>query len=518
MTTLSFSSPPAVDRVRATNGGRWVLSIFGIGSAAWLLVWAFSSPPEAVGRIAITGGALAAGTWLMHEAVRAFNPWRLTLGASWFLTYLPMLVVPSLLVYEDVPAGAPRDYFLFAVLSALVTVPAGMLLANAFFNFKHAEVDRYFTAPLDERLPDQSVALTMSVVVLLAVITAAVYFGELSAVPLLYLFTDAGDSIVLTTLREQSFKLLDPRWDAPSSTPLFYAFLFLRTLINPYVVGVLFGYLLLRRSPTWAMLFGVGTGAALFYAASSLARAPVAAIVLRLAFLLYLLRAGRLPMILALLCGSLVLLFPVLVTEFAYGANLSFGDGLQRVWVRLTYSSAWGLYKYFEAFPASHDFLGGLTIVKPVAQVLGLPNFYIENFMYLYSFPTSPFTTGHMNAAFQGNLWADFGVPGVIVGGMAAGLMLQGAMIYLARQPKTIFNLALYPFMIYAFYVLNSGSITSVLLVNGVLPVLLLPRALEVVANALSIRKGRQLHRAGGPMPPSSLSSMIEASRPGGPM
>jgi hypothetical protein len=82
--------------------------------------------------------------------------------------------------------------------------------------------------------------------------------------------------------------------------------------------------------------------------------------------------------------------------------------------------------------------------------------------------------SGHSNAAFQSNLHADFGVVGVLLGGFLVGVLMQGIQIYILRREKTVLNIALYSFMVYAFWVLNMGSVTSVLFVNGVVPVFLL--------------------------------------------
>jgi hypothetical protein len=74
---------------------------------------------------------------------------------------------------------------------------------------------------------------------------------------------------------------------------------------------------------------------------------------------------------------------------------------------------------------------------------------------------------------------ADFGLVGVLGGGVVAGMLMQGVHILLTRSTKTILNMAIYSFMVYAIWVLNFGSITSVLFVNGVLPVVLMTFAMR---------------------------------------
>jgi len=169
-----------------------------------------------------------------------------------------------------------------------------------------------------------------------------------------------------------------------------------------------------------------------------------------------------------------MLMFPFVVTKMAYGVGgMDLLDTMKKVAVRLTYTPAADLYDYFEIFPAHHDYLYGQALLKPVLVALGSDHFYIENYVYKYRYPTGV-ASGHSNAAFQSNLHADFGVVGVLLGGFLVGILMQGIQIYILRREKTVLNIALYSFMVYAFWVLNMGSVTSVLFVNGVIPVLLL--------------------------------------------
>jgi hypothetical protein len=130
----------------------------------------------------------------------------------------------------------------------------------------------------------------------------------------------------------------------------------------------------------------------------------------------------------------------------------------------------------------------GGTLVKPILHLLGIPYFYIENYVYLYQFPQG-LPSGHANAAFISNLHADFGLPGVVLGGVLTGALMQGVQIWLARSAKTTFTIALYAFMMYAFWVLNFGSVTSVLGTNGVVAVLLMVWGMQMLTH-LATRLG----------------------------
>jgi len=122
---------------------------------------------------------------------------------------------------------------------------------------------------------------------------------------------------VLGQLREETFKLLDPRWNAVTSTVLFYVYLPVRTIVDPFIVAALFDSGSLEGNavadPVRDRLRVAG-----FYAASSLARAPLAALVLRMLLVFYVLRMGSLTWRAVAGWTLAILAFPVLVTAAAY--------------------------------------------------------------------------------------------------------------------------------------------------------------------------------------------------------
>jgi lipopolysaccharide export LptBFGC system permease protein LptF len=79
-------------------------------------------------------------------------------------------------------------------------------------------------------------------------------------------------------------------------------------------------------------------------------------------------------------------------------------------------------------------------------------------------------------------------------------MLMQGVQIHLARQRKTILAAAVFAFMMYAFWVLNFGSITSVLGTNGVIPVLLMAWGVRVLTRVArrAAATGRQTRLARG--------------------
>ena len=393
-----------------------------------------------------------------------------------------MIFFPAFLVFYIQP-DPYRQIYIFAVVSVVITVPLGIALANLIFRFRKRELDEYFASPI-VGLRGGHMYVVFFLMFLVTLGFVLVYFRSAGNVPLLYMLQHPGEAQALAVLREEAFKLLDPRWSTSESSGMFYIYLFLRTIIFPFIIVSALGYYLWSRQKKWLFLFLailiVGGG----YAASSIARAPVAALVMRVMFFLYLYKGGKLSKKAIVVLIMLMLAFPLLVTALAYSSEVGVWKGISSVFTRLFYTPAWGLYYYFEIFPVHHGYLYGQAFAKPILLVLGLPYFYVENFVYLYMSPAG-LPSGHENDAFISNFHADFGVVGVLLGGILTGILMQSLQIYLARNKKNILNIALYAFLVYAFWVLNSGSITSVLFVNGVLPVFVLAWAIRAAASFL---------------------------------
>ena len=502
---------------------------------------------------------------------------RVSITSFFFLSYIPMIYLPSFIVFADNP-GPFRLPFFVAVLSALLAIPIGAAIANSFMHADRAEWASRLDEPITRARPSRALFAMCVLACVFMIGSIALYFVQVGESPLIYALRYPGCDFVLKVMREESFKLIDPRFGLASGTALYYLYLGLWTIVDPFVVALLFGYVLTTRDTKWIGLFILAFAVTGFYAASSLARTPLAALVLRLFFVYYLLHAGRVSLRSATMWALAVAAFPIFVTALAYrpglppadcgpeanrapitgrialtdpylvlatpaavatatprtstgvtasasaaasasasagasasanaaspvaasasasataapsrspGSLIAVGasqpprsevarivgtvDAVGQVIRRLSYTTAFGLYEYFVVFPADHDFLYGDALIKPIARLFG-SDFYVENYVFRQFNPTDPLGSGHENAAFQSNLYADFGLPGVIVGSLAVGILIQAIQIHVMRRSKTVIQLATIAALTYAFWVLNSGSVTSVLITNGALPVLL---------------------------------------------
>jgi hypothetical protein len=78
------------------------------------------------------------------------------------------------------------------------------------------------------------------------------------------------------------------------------------------------------------------------------------------------------------------------------------------------------------------------------------------------------------NGAFISDMHADFGLAGVLIGGVLAGIIMQLFHIYVVRKRKTVCSVAAYCILVYTLWFLNSTSLPVVLASDGALAALAL--------------------------------------------
>jgi hypothetical protein len=217
------------------------------------------------------------------------------------------------------------------------------------------------------------------------------------------------------------------------------------------------------------------------YASLTIAKGPVAIIFLMLAFFSYYYKRGRLSRRAIGAFIVIIMLFPVLVATWAYvGTNLDFeqiGGVFTGIGDRLFHIPAEMVYGYFEFFPAQMGHLHGRSIglLSTVLRMkhVDTPN-EVGQFLYPYGVESIS-----ANAAFIGDLYADFGMWGVLIGGVLAGFTMQCLHVYVIRQRKTVITLAVYAFLVVTFLTLHSTALPQILASNGVILIFLIAWTFE---------------------------------------
>jgi oligosaccharide repeat unit polymerase len=414
-------------------------------------------------------GFLPISLWWMQEAVRLFDLRRPTIPGVWFFCYASMSWLPSLFIFLGfTPEGysypiypGPHLYaYLWATTSVLLAAPAGIWFTNLVLHFRESEIREYFASPVAP-----SADSNRSYLILLGVALALtlLYFHEVKEIPLLAMFREPGNFAYLAILREESFSAMD--------SPFLYAYSILREALYPFLIAVALGNYLLTKRKKWLFLFLSALGAGIAFSSVSIARGPVATILLVAVAYWFLHRSGKMfsrQMFMGLL---VVLAFPLLVSTVATSLDTTVLDGLRILFYRLFYGAAYDAYVYFEVVPKEVYFQHGATIPK-LAWLLGMKYFDMTKYVLFTVYPNAP-DSGSAGGAFYADFYANFGIPGVVGGGVLTGAIMQSIQIFLTRRKKTTASLTAYAFMFYAFFMTTSRGLPTVLLSTGVIFVLL---------------------------------------------
>jgi hypothetical protein len=133
---------------------------------------------------------------------------------------------------------------------------------------------------------------------------------------------------------------------------------------------------------------------------------------------------------------------------------------------RIVYTPAEAIYYYFEVFPDKIGFLGG-TSIKTLSTILGTGYFNAPEFVFRYWFHL-PFTIGAASAGFIAIMYANWGMPGVLLIGLITGFIIQLGQILICSGRRTVLSLAFISFLMYSAWLLNSIDLFVILQTDGV--------------------------------------------------
>jgi oligosaccharide repeat unit polymerase len=419
-------------------------------------------PPLAI----FSGLIILISAFMMHRLVGLFNLKRLTIPSFFYAIYFTIILIPAFFLYGDEYTPS-RGRFLFGVESVLLTIPLGIWLANRYFHFRKQETADYFRRPVVLETLDASKVRSFVLFLTIALIFVVINVIETPVIPLIFLIRNPGEALTAALLREDSFKLLNSH--------LTYIYSVVRASVFPFLAMVSLGRYLQQKQQIWRSLCWISLISGVLYASLTIEKAPVAAIFGLIFVFYYLFKCGELGVTVTTTAVILFLAFPVTVVLLAYqgsDAGLTIWGAIQAVMVRLVYTPAEVLYAYFQMFPALIPYQHGAGIAK-LAYFMGWKTIDIPNAVGIYMTPGA-IDTVHANGCFTGNLNADFGLPGVVVGGVIAGYLMQAISIYLFRRPKTIASLAAYAICMLSFGELSISPLPTALLSGGVTFALLL--------------------------------------------
>ncbi len=358
----------------------------------------------------------------------------LTLPSFFMLCYFIVLSIPSIWTFTDLRHPIRYTYFL-AIQSVLTTFPLGVSLANFFFKYPSKIIQDYAHSRLgiageDFKFVPVFIVLTLSVGPLLLP-----YFMLAPHIQLFEVLKSYPTSIDPVSLRFAEY-------DVPKLAQ--YCFEIARRFVLP--ICALYAYLMSRvYQGKWAFTFWVLFSGTLVISSLTLDRAePVTFLIMMI--LAYVLARQR-TVAWAVRNPKLVMVFALSV---ALGGIISVSQYQSMFTLRTVFDDMWHVlsYRFFQS-PAFMASLAFTTFDDPSSFAHGR---YERIFSLLPGFDYIGWDDPRHGAAiapstFVGNLWGNWGWPGVILGTTLIGFVYQLIQLTIFRG-KSVPNLALYVVML----------------------------------------------------------------------
>jgi uncharacterized protein (DUF983 family) len=482
---------------RYTKAGALAFFVMAIGVAMGIVVLGLSSGSPVL-TLASTGVVLVS-FYLVHATIRAFDVRRLTIPGAWYLAYIATVYIPGFAIYED-GIQPYKERFMFAMQSNLITVPLGFLLCNLVLNFKPREIKTYLEKDICSPKHEPGTGVIYAVLLMMSFGVAGLYLTQVQHIALIEMLKNPGAWEYYTDVRLESFVAL--------KSSLVFAYAQLRGMLFPFLMASSLGYYLFSRKGQWLAIFIVTSLAGLGFASLDASKGPVAIVIIIIGFFFYLYKGGRVKFSAAPFWFVVILAFPVFILMTAGGAHgwQDLQGVLQNLNWRIFESNPAVAYKYFEIFPDEIAFLHGRSIQK-VAILMGEP--YVDTGVIVFRHFWSSYQEGNSaGGAFFARFYSDFGMSGVLAGGVLTGLVLQGVQVLILRRRKTIAWLAVYSFVMYTVWAINGESLPSVLLGGGIAFSLALPWLIELGAGLVAGKKAKS------DLEPRKLTSTIQSTQP----
>lgn len=376
-----------------------------------------------------------------------------TIPSFFMLCYIVLMAGPSIYVFSTMSSPMKYDYFL-AVQSVLITFPMGIFLANSMFRGPSGIIENYLFSDIKRTSYDFEFVPVYRIFLLISFFLLFLYFKFSGHVQLFELIKQYPASIDAEELRFAENEL-------PNS--IHFLFEILRRVILP--ICVLYAYFMsyVYRG-RWVYRFWVLLSVTLIINLLTLDRGPFIGLfaLLLLAFLLArnksIWKVSFSPKMLLLI--ALVALVGGGISVAQYQSDFSWGLMLTNSFYVLTYrilqDAAFMCSLAFELF----NYDSGLLYGKCIRLFSILPGFnYVHSVNSYNAFSVNAFSLAPVS--FVGDLWRNWGWPGIITGPICIGFIYQFVQLKLFRE-KNVIILSLQVFLILGSILIIHGNLLGV--------------------------------------------------------
>lgn len=370
------------------------------------------------------------------------------------LYYVVFIFVGSVVLVFDRGEGAyfhiagTRNYvLLFTVGAAPLALAAGVWLANRWTGLRPgAELDAHWRSHWADAGPDRRFVARFAFLAVACLVVSVAVLTLGPPPPLLYLLQHPSSHTFSFDLSLDHVRLtyLSPHAGAlPFQATLYQFYGNLMPLLSIVALA-----LAVRHGSRRWLLVGLGLLAVSFFmAAVTLTKNPVEnlLVLLVVAWLWFGRRAIGPRQALGVTAVALGAFFAIVAVT---NRSVSLGQLVTATLRRLFLVQAQVLYSIFELIPARMGYLHGGAFWMDVRNLRPGPKSTLDFGTWLYSVIVSnePGFSGVGSAptVFFGQLYADFGVIGALLGMVAVGCAAQLAFVWYLRQPRSIVTWAVF--------------------------------------------------------------------------
>ena len=369
--------------------------------------------------------------------------------------------------------GGTRNWTaMFTVTAGILCFAAGVAVANRQARFQPlAELARKQSGGwLDTppRLP-QKLLFWFLAACCLAACGVLLILGPVS--PLVYLLSHLGQHSLRFdyALDYVRLKFLSPHAGGlPFQGSLYQFYGNLMPLLGLLAIG----WGVLNRNRRWLITGSVLLALALGMAAITLTKNPIENLLILffIAWLAFRMREVRVREALGVGVLAMVAFFSeVYVTNTGVNLVSVVGAGIRRLFV----VQAAVLYSTFEEFPARMQFLHGQGFWRDVVNLRPGPKSTLDYGGWLYTVLVTNRPgfggVGSAPTAFFGQLYADFGVLGALLGLLVAGYAAQRVYIWYLRSPRTLITWCVFVGLCASIPRLTTSGIVAIVFQYGIL-------------------------------------------------
>lgn len=396
---------------------------------------------------------------------------------SFYLVLFAVMIYYGGVIDPAIDFNSPDMFRIVLALSGALLVPiVGGLYANLIFRFQPArEIKEYLEAPIVEKRPRRHFALWVALLAIASIFAGLVYYGGeiplASSVSALISGQDIADARAeMSQTRREITKGFDFGLSEYSGKGISIQFI---QGVLPFLSYLMLISTRIFKGRGWQLLTIAIIFVTIVFLIGAGKRSPVLLFGVGL-FTTEILRSpgrGLMKFNRNLIVWPMLILIPFITISILlprYSIQEGASSLIQSIVYRVTQGQAHNAVFIMQTIPENLDYFGGRVLQSDIVDLIPAQRGEINlaNLVAQLQLRRTDTTTYASSSGFSA-LYADYGVPGALLGMFVVGFVLQAVTIIMIRKPKDLTNVAT---MIYLVVITAPIATSTVLAPVAMLP------------------------------------------------